>query len=80
MNNLGILLINQLLNRSPNLISIIKTQIAVIEKEQDLYAEYQALVTSYGLLKLESSEEPYRFAARGEEFVINAAKFISKLN
>lgn len=79
LNNLGFLLINQMLGRKPDLMSTLSDSILRFKYNSVLLADYRAMMSAYSLLHIESSIDSPCFLQSCDRFVDRADKFISQL-
>lgn len=79
LNNLGFLLINQMLGRKPDLMSTLSDSILRFKYNSVLLADYRAMMSAYSLLHLESSTNSPSFLSNCDRFIRQADKFVSRL-
>ncbi len=80
-NQVGTLLVRQILEREPNLTTALQSEIRVLHLENKLMPFYYPLLDSYSLLiSTEISQEYEAFLQRGRSFLINANLFIQAIN
>ncbi len=82
VNALGILLINRLLNRQPNLLTILNSAIVNMQKEQKLLPQYHSTMSKYAVMMQNYHDHDRKnyeaFIKSCEAFIQEAAKFIEQ--
>ncbi len=73
LNNIGNLMLNQQLNRKPDLMMGLELAINQINVNQELLPQYRQLISSYTLLKLESEVALLKFRS-----TLNSDSFFEK--
>ena len=80
LNDLGILLIHQLLEKKPDLLSGLHTLVINNLSDQQINLSYRRLISAYSLLMTESPQNTEKFLNKASYFIGESNDFIEQLS